>query len=56
MPRWIITNDQGFEATLQEAKDELKTKSEELGQSTKLWKLTWEASVENNVTLTRVDD
>lgn len=56
MPRWIITNDQGFEATLQEAKDALEAMSEDTGQPARLWKLTWEAAVENNVTLNRVDD
>jgi hypothetical protein len=56
MARWIITNDQGFEATVAEAKNTLEQNSVEAGQPMKLWKLHSEASVDVDVTVTKVDD
>lgn len=56
MARWIITNDQGFEATVAEAKETLEQNSLGSGQPTRLWKLHSEASVDVEVTVTKVDD
>lgn len=56
MPRWIITNDQGFEANAAEAMAVLEQNSQEAGQPMKLWKLHSEASVEVEVTITTEDD
>lgn len=56
MPRWILTNDQGFEANANEAMDTLEQVSQEAGQPMKLWKLHSEASVAVEVTITTEDD
>ena len=51
MPRWIITNDQGFEATASEASQELESQTEETCSSLKLWKLVGHSEVEVSVSL-----
>lgn len=56
MSRWMTTDDQGFEGTLQEAKQTLEDLARESGKTIKLWKLVWEATVENTVSLVRAED
>jgi len=56
MPRWIITDDQGFDATADDAMEELESIAIDAGQPKRLWKLHSEASVSVAVTVTTEDD
>lgn len=56
MPRWIISEDQGFEGTILEAKEALETFVGETARHAGLWKLVGEATADVEVTVSQVED